>query len=601
MVLPINTFTVHNLAGFLICAALATAFYLIYLVMGRRRLDLLSANFILCSGVMCLASFMTDNLVPAGMSSWGWRDGPTADQLAYGTLFYHRFLWLCGVLSMPTKLHFALAFCERESFLRRHIRWAYILALAAVPFIWTPYWLDQSAFPLAATSSWDVAIPWIPNAGVAFFPFMAAWFWLAGYSVWLLAQNRHRGGTPAGEYTGQTYLVFLGFVAQMLLSTLDIIAVLVQYNGVSLIPVGSLVMGVLLAAALVRSRVESQRALVRLERERAALLESVPQPLVFYDRRYRIQWANPAARAAGRAPRAEQQDEGVAEPPSLPEAERAVISETLETGRSSATELALPDGTSWMIHTSPVRGAAGGVDGAVVLSLDITKIRWAEEALRNAHSAVLTARDEERRRLAMDLHDSIAQTLAALHIDMHLGLGSQGLTQDQRGFLLGLASRAKGLLQEIRQVCYDLYPPTLDSLGLAAAMRKAFDTGSTDRPFQVHCVDQLGGLRFGRNVEIAVFRVAQEAVSNAVRHGRARQIDVELTFEDGQLQLLVTDDGCGFDPNDASRHGLGMSTMKGRIEGIGGTLTILSRPGQTCVEVWVTCEPAYQESLESSS
>ncbi|MDP7290433.1 MAG: hypothetical protein QGH94_20800, partial [Phycisphaerae bacterium] len=108
MVIPINTFTIHNIIGFMVAGSLAVTFYIVYIKSGRNLLDLLSANFIFCSAMMCLASFLSDNVVPAGMSSYGWPNGPTASDLAGSTLFYHRFHWAFAVLMIPTQLHFVL-------------------------------------------------------------------------------------------------------------------------------------------------------------------------------------------------------------------------------------------------------------------------------------------------------------------------------------------------------------------------------------------------------------------------------------------------------------------------------------------------------------
>jgi len=143
MVLPFNAFTLHDLLGFTANGFLAVTFYLVYFKLGRRRLDLLSANFIACAAGSCLSYFLSDNVVPAGMPSTGWQHGPTAQDLAYSTLQYHRLSWLFAMLSLVAQLHFVLEYSQRWPWLRRRIHWVYVLDFALIPLIWTPLWMEM--------------------------------------------------------------------------------------------------------------------------------------------------------------------------------------------------------------------------------------------------------------------------------------------------------------------------------------------------------------------------------------------------------------------------------------------------------------------------
>lgn len=576
MILPFNTFTIHNLVGFMVTASLAVTFYLVYFGMGRRLLDLLSANFIASISVMCLVSFITDNLVPAGMPATGWPGGPTGDQLARATVEAHRFLWAAGLITIPTKLHFALHFSNRGRWLLARIKWVYLFCLAAMPLVWTSVWLAPAPEPFAPTSSWNVAIPWMPVTGWPLLPFTVAWYGVTGYSVWVLWRTRHETGEAASEYAGQRRLVFWAFAAQMILCMSDLIFIFIGYNGVSLIPVGGMVMGVLLAVALFRARLTSYRQRIRLESEKAAILQSVPQPLVYFDRDFRVQWSNTAA---GPTPSDWARPAGPA---------RAVVEQALSADAPVQGEVALDGDSTWIIHASPVHGAGGAAAGSVMLALDITRIRWADRTLREANVRMLAAREEERRMLAGDLHDSLAQGLATLKLSLDVAAGACDDDSPEGQMLTASSEQCRGLVQEVRAICHNLYPPALDSFGLPTALRRLLrDVERTGIACRLECHDAIDARRFPPQVEIALFRVAQEAVSNAIRHGQAASLHVTLTMADDTVALTVEDDGAGFDPDDRTRHGLGMNTMNSRIEGIGGELAIQSEPGRTCVRACV--------------
>lgn len=590
MVLPFNTFTIHSLLGFMTNVSLAVFFYVIYFRLGRRKLDLLSANFIACSAGMCLVSFLTDNLVPAGMPSVGWANGPDAATLALSTLRIQRFVFVFAVLEVVTQLHFILYYCGRQNFLSRHIRWLYAIALAAIPLIWTPFWLAQTSSPWAPTSSWSVAIPWLPPPGPPAYVLAAAFYSVAGYSVWLLWRARRRQDDVPGDLS-QRRLVLAAFMFQIVSCLAELISMAVDFRGISFIPLGATVMGIILSVALIRGRSISHRQRLQLELEKAALLESVPQPLLYLDADYCVQWANQAA-AASAGTTVEQlcrDTSGSAWAPPESE-ERRAIDAALRTGMANVREVSRRDGSTWVIHTSPIRDAAGRVPGTVVLALDITRIRWAEEVMKDVNAKILSAAEAERRALAMDLHDSLAQDLGALRLSVALGASTRAFDEDSRGFLARTADRCKDLMQEVRSICHGLYPPTLDSLGLPAALRKALgDRELAGKEFRVYCSQEAEELRFPPEVEIAVFRVAQEAIGNAVHHGQASRIEVDLDYTDGQVVMSVTDNGGGFDPAKVDQAGLGMSTMKSRMKGVGGRLEIASEPGRTRVTACVPC------------
>lgn len=582
MHLPFNAFTLHNLIGFVVTAALSVTFFLVYVSMGRRLLDLLSAAFVGCASLMCLVSFLTDNLVPAGMSSLGWDQGPTAAELAWTTLRIHRFGWVFATLLLPLQLHFVLVYCQRTGSVRRHIAWAYGLALVATACIWSPAWFAVRTEPLAPTSSWSVAIPWMPVAGWPATPYTLAWFLMELTFIRLLWRSRNASGPGFDETHRQWGYVFVAFVAQVVIGILDPVSVIVGYNGISFIPIGSTVMGVLLAAALIRSRVQAFRTRLQLEREKAALLQSVALPLLFLDGTRRVRWANPSARAVPWVT-GELTGRGAEAWIRRGSTEWQCLDQALESGQPTQCEVRRTDGSIWVTQISPIREDDGRVLGAVLVSTDVSRIRWAEQTQQELSRRLIEARDTERRRLASDLHDTLGQELVALKLSLELRQNGYGSGTPEHRYLAAAADTSLRILQQVRQVCYDLYPPSLDAFGLPSAIQGIAVPG---RPglIRTEVTAQVAERRFPADIELALFRVTQEAVSNAVRHSGATRITVRLDADAENLLLTVVDNGRGFDAErSGGSTGLGMSSMRNRVEGVGGVFTVRSAPGQTCI------------------
>lgn len=212
-------------------------------------------------------------------------------------------------------------------------------------------------------------------------------------------------------------------------------------------------------------------------------------------------------------------------------------------------------------------------------------LKAAQQRLRIAHNKLVNAREEERRRLARELHDSIGQRMIAMRLKLDdvrtdLPSGGQGLPDR----LAKLSEQCLQTIQEIRSLGHGLYPPPLEQLGLVPALRqlaKACESKAVTTA--VHCQPDLESRRFSRGVEIALFRIAQEAVSNAVRHGGPKHVELKLDYSQGQLLLTIVDDGCGFVPAEAAGTGLGLTSMQDHAEAVDGTVEIASEPGRTCI------------------
>ena len=217
-----------------------------------------------------------------------------------------------------------------------------------------------------------------------------------------------------------------------------------------------------------------------------------------------------------------------------------------------------------------------------------------ESTRREQGMLILQAQEEERRRLALELHDESSQNLTALLI--HIEILSQSLqalpdiamANDARKQLEGeleyLAGLSRHTLENIRTLAQELRPGVLDDMGLHAAFRWLAEDARQrlhlDVELHIKAVEDTSRRRKRPTLyETALFRIAQESLTNAARHARAQHVSILLTQEQDSICLQVRDDGCGFDP---SQHfsGLGIFGMRERASLLGGTVQIRSQPGQ---------------------
>ena len=213
-------------------------------------------------------------------------------------------------------------------------------------------------------------------------------------------------------------------------------------------------------------------------------------------------------------------------------------------------------------------------------------MRDRELALRALTARILTVQEDERRRVARELHDDVTQQLATLSIELG-ELTSQGVEAgDDLGARLRAAQRRViQMSEDVRRVSHALHPAMLEDLGLGAALQALCEEQSEIRRIAIR-FDGVEARDSGLHASTAttLYRVAQEAIGNAAQHGQATTIDVALRTSADSLQLEVRDNGFGFDSNAQKiRTGLGMTSMRERIDLEQGTLTVQSRPGQGTV------------------
>lgn len=239
----------------------------------------------------------------------------------------------------------------------------------------------------------------------------------------------------------------------------------------------------------------------------------------------------------------------------------------------------------------PIR-REGIVLGAVVTFIDITDRRRAEESARQLAGQLLTSQDDERRRIARELHDSAGQALAALAINLERLRESSALL-DQRTKDLFDDSRAllEGLSDELRSLSHLLHPPLLDEVGLPAALQWYVDEFEKRSGIITHLELAADVGRLPADFEIAIFRIVQEALTNVHHHSGSREADVRLVRSNGEVRLEIADAGKGIPPEKRANlatgeaMGIGLRGMRERVAQLGGTWSLQSNGCGTTVSV----------------
>jgi signal transduction histidine kinase len=209
--------------------------------------------------------------------------------------------------------------------------------------------------------------------------------------------------------------------------------------------------------------------------------------------------------------------------------------------------------------------------------------------LREQFAQVTAAQEEERQRIARELHDGLVPVLAGLSIRLHtVGKRLDREEHPLAGEIRALAEQAQASSRDIRRLVHDLRPVALDELGLVPALRQHLARCEREHGLAVELVVEEGQ-RLPPAVETALFRTVQEAVNNVLRHAQAQHVRVVLWRGNGHVSLLVADDGRGFDVQlpRSGRH-IGLWSMRERVEQLGGQFEVQSTAGQgTCVRAVV--------------
>jgi PAS domain S-box-containing protein len=245
--------------------------------------------------------------------------------------------------------------------------------------------------------------------------------------------------------------------------------------------------------------------------------------------------------------------------------------------------------TVWLRNLVTVVVERGQPRELMGVSVDITERKLAEEAQRDLPQRLLRAQEDERASIARELHDGVGQTLAILAIT--LSRLEKDCAPDPGKFALARESHLLALkvAEDTRRLSHGLHPSSLALLGLSAAVRQKCNEFAASTNAAVY--QDIGEVpnNLPKDMVTSVFRVLQECLHNIAKHSKARNIEVKLWAEPGEIRLLVDDDGVGFEPEKArAAHGLGLASMHERVRLVRGSLQLRSTPGEgTQVDVRV--------------
>jgi signal transduction histidine kinase len=205
------------------------------------------------------------------------------------------------------------------------------------------------------------------------------------------------------------------------------------------------------------------------------------------------------------------------------------------------------------------------------------------EDLRSSRQRLVTAQDEERRRLERNLHDGAQQQLVALSVRLKLARNlAQTDTARADELMSELEEEVQQALSDLRDLAHGIYPPVLADRGLVEALRSQMARATVDARLET---GDIG--RYPQEIEAAVYFCVLEALQNVAKYARATDVVVRLREDRGELAFAVEDNGKGFDTR-TTRHGAGLQNMEDRLSALGGSLEVRSRPGDgTIVEGWI--------------
>jgi PAS domain S-box-containing protein len=284
--------------------------------------------------------------------------------------------------------------------------------------------------------------------------------------------------------------------------------------------------------------------------------------------------------------------------PDLPERWRQIHRRCLkgETLRAEEDPWDRAGGTTWLRwEIRPWQNLDGVPGGILIFSEDITHRKHAEEALVSLSGRLIEAQDEERKRIAREIHDDYNQRLAMMAIDLkQLAEDLADSSGEASQKVDELFNRVSVLGADLHSLSHRLHSSTLESLGLVAGLKAFCREFSEQQGIQVDFANENVPRGVPADAALCMFRIAQEALRNTKRHSGANRAEVRLEQLEGRLHLSVSDCGRGFNSNKPpAERGIGIHSMEERLRLLGGELQIQSRPMEgTRIDAWLPLKMA---------
>ena len=206
-------------------------------------------------------------------------------------------------------------------------------------------------------------------------------------------------------------------------------------------------------------------------------------------------------------------------------------------------------------------------------------IDLSERVARDSLRRVVAGQELERQRLARELHDETGQALTSILLGLK-GIEEATETEEARRSVLSVRELVVATLQDVRRLAVELRPKALDDFGLVPALERLSETFSEQADVEVHVQAVLGDERLPGEIETALYRIVQEALTNVIKHADAKTVSVTLTRQADRVAVVIEDDGRGFDPGVQPGEGLGIVGMRERIALVGGRLSVESGAGR---------------------
>ena len=232
-----------------------------------------------------------------------------------------------------------------------------------------------------------------------------------------------------------------------------------------------------------------------------------------------------------------------------------------------------------------------------------TELKFAEESARHLGAQVLKMQDEERRRIARDLHDSVGQAVALLSMNLGALGRSQNLSQRESSIVFDSKEIARGVSDEVRTISYLLHPPLLDDMGLPAALKWYVNGFSKRTGIAAHVEVAQDFGRLPEDCEIAIFRIVQEALTNVHRHSESICAIVRLAVSPASVRAEIADRGKGIphsqqpDFLSGGTMGVGLRGMRERVAQLGGHMSLQSSPAGTTVSATLPLHASQAQAI----
>ncbi|MEO1054586.1 MAG: PAS domain S-box protein [Bacteroidota bacterium] len=341
----------------------------------------------------------------------------------------------------------------------------------------------------------------------------------------------------------------------------------------------------------IKLRMEVEEALKESEMDYRGLFENAHDPIIVFDPEHgKVVDVNEQACMAYQFTRKEFIGLSVETIARSPKKVRKHIKITIEKGAQHNFETIhfRKDGTEMQMDISGSIVYYKGKKVILSINRDVTKRKEMERTLnverRRRLSAIIDGQEMERRRLARELHDGLGQLLTAVKLHINKIFNSKNLDNKQLDNLKETKTIIQDTIIEVKKISHDLMPNVLNDFGLWSALNKLVDQVVDTSDLSVNLdSDGIGEQRLGREIEIGIYRIVQEALNNVVKYAEASEVSILLSKREEDIELEISDNGKGFDTdrilNHASQHlGNGIFNMRERAELLNGTFKIKSSP-----------------------